>query len=198
MKKLFIASLTLLLTLSIASAQETDKKKVKEVGMTLNSFNNFGFTYRLGNQNSVWRFSSFWLNGRHSKSENFGQTNEQRSIGASLAVGKEFRKPVNDKLEFRYGTELFASYTENMYDYRNTATPYYGNSYQFNKSVGLNFVFGFNYLINENFVAGLELTPGVSYFRNDFENNVNDQYEDGISWGFNQNFAALSLILRFD
>lgn len=198
MKKLIIASLSFLFICTTTIAQESDKQKVKEVGMTLHSLNNFGFTYRIGNQNSVWRFSSLWLNGRHTKSENFGQTNEQRSIGVSVAVGKEYRKSIKEQLEFRYGAELFGSYQENNYTYSNLITPNYTANSQIGTSAGLSFIFGFNYLINSNFLVGLELNPSVSYFRNDYEVNSGDFYEDGIDWGLSQNAAALSIIFRFD
>ncbi|MCI5057157.1 MAG: hypothetical protein MRY83_13675, partial [Flavobacteriales bacterium] len=76
-------------------AQEETQTKIKELGITtqgLNLFqiNNFGLTFRFGNEKSVWRLNS--LNSNFSKRNIFLTDANNINVNLSCSIGKEWRK----------------------------------------------------------------------------------------------------------
>jgi hypothetical protein len=207
MKRILIL---LLSSLSILTASSQEKVKIKEIGISFQNKNDYGFLYRIGNTGSVWRISSSFFIEKY-KLDNKIQNSEyhREAFGYSLALGKEFRKSLNDKLEFRYGAEVFYSYQKEGEDSRypdDNSFIVWNYLNRNTRSSGLHLMIGFNYLIESNFVIGLEINPRISYqevkqnqiligqgLSQEF-NSINDGY----GFGLNQKFALLSIIYRFN
>lgn len=58
MKKLFVILLCLSATL-LSEAQENPKQK--EAGIIFNNLDNFGLTYKIGNNKALWRFNTLFF-----------------------------------------------------------------------------------------------------------------------------------------
>lgn len=187
---------------TFAFAQEKETTKQQEVGVTFSNFDNFGLTYRVGNQRSMWRFNVATFSG-NTLGDNPGD-NDATDIAFQIGAGKEFRKKMVDKLEFRYGLDLLLgldhSKTEN-------GTPNPSNPFTERTSTllapELNLVFGFNYVISEHFVMGAEVLP---FFRYNWRQNSTEfidnspkveNTETNYQYGFNTNSLRLSAVFRF-
>ncbi|MCU0417513.1 MAG: hypothetical protein MUE33_10060 [Cytophagaceae bacterium] len=107
MKKVLII-LSLLLP-SLLMAQE--KIKQKEIGLVFSSLDRFGLTYRVGNQKTLWRFSTLALLGDQLNKEKDSLYQNVENYGVLLGFGKEYRKALVEKVELRYGMGLFFNYT---------------------------------------------------------------------------------------
>ena len=157
-------TLLILAGLSISfliSAQDVQKQK--EVGVVFSNFDNFGLTFKTGNKNSMWRFSSLFCGGQ--KSIKDPSNLNRNEISTDLKIGKEFRKSINDNFEFRYGLDLAFGYG-NMKSYTNDK--------QIRYSPSINLVLGVNYITKNNIILGAELLPYVGYsIQNITETNNN-------------------------
>ncbi|MBD0401193.1 hypothetical protein [Flammeovirga sp. EKP202] len=181
MKKLVIIALGLFLSTSIF-AQE----KQKEVGVIFNDFNSFGLTYRTGNTNGMWRFSTLAALGSSYDTKADSASRNQSGFTASLALGREFRKSIGNQLEFRYGLDL--KYMHNSIESKNE-NYYYDWNYDNNgnliaptivegktetsevtNSIGVQLVLGVNYVVNEKLVFGIEINPAFMYTTGEREN----------------------------
>ena len=168
--------------------------------MVFNSLNYFGLTYKTGNQKSLWRFTTLVINGNYNENTANDHTDSQSRNGIGLEFGKEFRKPITDKLDFRYGADLSFSYS---YRYSKssiseTVAHYY--------TPGMNLVLGFNYSLSNHFIIGAELLPYFNYSIG--KENLDKENSDGsitnisktsksISYGLSNSSAMLSLMYRF-
>ena len=133
---------SIVLLISVLTIQAQEKDKVKEVGLTFYNLDGFGLTYRLGNENAVWRFNSLFFGTTDQSGNN---SNNNKSIGLGSSLGREWRKAMTDKLDFRYGVDVFYNYRKNTAD--NYLTPELENENIFN-SGGLNLILGFNYEVS--------------------------------------------------
>jgi len=108
-------------------------------------------------------------------------------------------------LDFIYGLDLkysyFYSYTNNKYEEYPLMDV---ERMEYNHAPGANIVLGFNYLINESIIFGIELLPGGSYamgkrtetYSGDTERDV-DFDKTHLSFGLSSSSAILSLAYRF-
>ena len=199
---------TLLLLLCVSMsyalmAQETVKKK--EVGLVFSSLNQFGLTYKTGTDKSLWRFNTLFLSGDNMKNTSDSTVGKQNSMGFGVKIGKEYRKNIIEKLEFRYGADLSFSYSHSKSTYNdNTIYSYERFNEQTSYTPGVNLVLGLNYLISENLIIGAEVLP---YFRytSGTAKEKNRQYGDivfendisGFSYGLSNSSVLLSLVYRF-
>jgi len=200
MKKTFLILLTIALTLSI-NAQE--KTKQKEVGITFSNLNNFGLSYKFGNSNSVWRINTLIASGSETKETADNIETNYKSSGLTVKFGKEYRKKVTDKLEFRFGADLSFGYQKHETDYTNaTSLNNYTSSKKTTYRPGANLIIGFNYLLSENIILGAELLPGFNYLTGT-SNEVNSNYTEietdisGFDYGLTSTSALLTLAYRF-
>ncbi|MBB3696963.1 hypothetical protein KMW28_22035 [Flammeovirga yaeyamensis] len=148
-------------TLSIVGfSQDVEKVKQKEIGLTYTGDSSFGMTFRIGNNKSLWRFSSVIGSSSSSKTENDSTLLDDGKYSFyGFRVGKEFRKSITKKLDLRYGLDLGFTYQYSLVDsYGDRHTTTKGNTYT--PSVGV--VFGFNYYIVEDIILGLEMIPTFS------------------------------------
>lgn len=183
-------------------AQET--YKTKEVGIVFSSFDYFGITYRTGTNKSLWRFQSLYLNN-YSKNELSDSLDyKNNGFGFNLGIGKEFRKKLSDRFEFRYGVDISLRYSQSDYTYDDKTI----RNRDHNRSTkaylpGLRLVLGLNYSINEKVLIGAELLPGITYSfghstRFDHGSDITYEFDiTGIGYGFDNNSARLSIMYRF-
>jgi len=64
MKKM-ISILVVMALVSSLFAQE--KTKQREVGLAFTNFDNFGITYKIGNEKALWRYNLLFLSGNQQK-----------------------------------------------------------------------------------------------------------------------------------
>ncbi|NOR87641.1 MAG: hypothetical protein GQ527_08540 [Bacteroidales bacterium] len=198
MKKL---SLIILATTMSFFVMAQEKIKQKEVGLVFSSLNNFGITYKIGTQKALWRFTSLIASGSNRKSTLGDSDNEIEIINSDLnfgfKFGREYRKAINEKLEFRYGADLAFSY--GYTNQEDSSDDLKRTSY----ATGANLVLGLNYAINNHFIIGAEILPHITYYMsNTMRIDDDDQSEietsnNNLYYGFSTSSALLSLMYRF-
>ncbi len=204
MKKIIVAiSLAIIPIMSFAQTKE----KVKELSLNSRSFSAYGFSYRVGSSKGLWRLNSFTsgLSSRRNKSERSEGFN--RSYWVGFGLGREFRKPINDKFEFRYGADLTFQYSQVYSENKWLGpTPNFSENRQYVISPGISLVLGFNYLLTEQWIVGVEWNPSVYYdiSRMQFENIAFDGVTTkettnakGLNYQLSNNNLLISLAYRF-
>lgn len=198
MKKTLLSLLLLCTTISTTFAQEEEKRQ--EVGINFSSLNSFGLTYRTGTATNLWRFNVLSINGSNLNNDTENQSeSDQTTIGGSVSIGKEFRKPITKNLELRYGADLAFDYNHynTKSDNGTTTTETNRNTY----APSIAGVIGVNYVFNSNLALGVELLPRFTYItgKNTTTTNSVDTVTDisGYNFGLSNNFARLSLVYRF-
>jgi len=201
MKKTSLFILTIFLSF-YSTAQDSPKQK--EVGLVMSNFDNFGLTYRFGTSKSLWRLNTLFLRSNELSQVSDSLEQASNSFGVGIAIGKEFRNPITNNLEFRYGVDLSFNYSsaKSTIDDKTSSN----NDRETGSTIykpGVNFVFGLNYVIKDNFIIGAELLPGIVYStgtRETYnfvtgENDISDI--SGFSYGITNTSARLSFLLRF-
>jgi hypothetical protein len=203
MKKVIIL-LSFLTSAMYVSAQENPKQK--EVGLAFGSLDNFGLTFKTGSEKSLWRFNALVLNGSTSEENEDSLKSTRKYAGFNIGIGKEFRKPITENLELRYGADLSFKYS---YSFSDDDDLSFDNHDRLREQKiyepGLNLVFGINYVYKSKFVFGAELKPGFSYFtgksstKNYYSNDGTtiDTDLSGINYGFSNTSALLTMAYRF-
>lgn len=198
-------SLIILLCLSMSyslMAQETVKQK--EIGLVFSDLNSFGISYKTGTNKSLWRFNTMAISGSNMNNTRDSLSSEQTSTGFSISLGKEFRKNIVDNLELRFGADLSFKYNQSKSNYDDKTV---NNNDGYNESTtyspGINLVFGFNYVINEKIVLGIELLPSINYVtgtsisENNSNNNQTKSDLSGFNYGLSNTSGLLTIAYRF-
>jgi hypothetical protein len=177
-------------------------KRISEAGIVLYGFDNFGLTFKAGRTSNVWRFQTlvFIGNKRRWKELNINRMTTSWNLG--FRFGNEFRNNINKKLEIRYGFDLSFFFNKITDSIINTTT--------INKDIelvtkvstrGINFVFGFNYVINNIFVIGAEILPSLNFTK---AKTVESQFTGikttettSFNYGFTTTSALLTFAIRF-
>ena len=180
--------------------------KQKEIGLAFSNFDNFGLTYKSGTEKSLFRLHTLFLSGINTKETKENLVENQKDNGFGIKLGQESHKKIVDNLEFRYGFDVSFAYSLSKTETDPNSDEYYSST---SKTVlykpGFNFVLGVNYVINRNFVVGVELLPEIiystgstttSYTRN-YEKNETKTEMSGFSYGFSNNSALITLTYRF-
>lgn len=192
----------------VLTAQENSKQR--EVGLVFSNFDNFGISYKTGTKRSLWRYNTLVVRGNNNKEDGDFEKITRNNTGFELKFGKEFRRDISDKLEFRFGADLSFRYRDIKYEnesklnnvviLKNNRTVY---------EPGLNLVLGFNYVVNDNIIIGAEMLPFVRYSTGTLEtrnrtysgnsNTYNDVESDisGFSYGLSNSSVMLSVAYRF-
>lgn len=188
MKKSIILLILILFSIA-ASAQE--KTKQKEIALSFSNFYDYGITYSFGNSNSLWRFTTVYLGQQKSTTKYPTHDYIINHVGFGLSFGKEFRKPLTEKLLLRYGAELSFSFSNDHQihqDYDNEQILY---------APGIKLLGGFVYKFTEDFGVGVLLLPSCNYragksISNDVESDIS-----GFEYGLSNSSAQVNLIFCF-
>jgi hypothetical protein len=137
--KSLIISVLILLCSSLAHSQDT--LKIKEIGLGINTGSNVSLTYKVGKENSVYRFTpSFYVS-------NANQANSMSIVnsGIGLAVGIEKTKVLNNDFKIYYGPELNESLafslatSNNATHISSTISGFLGVRYKLNDKFNISF-----------------------------------------------------------
>lgn len=173
------------------------------------NLNNFGLSYKCGNQHALWRYGMLIVSGNSSKETEDDYLDERSTLGLSVAFGREYRKLLTDKFQIRYGADILFGVSHMDYN----SDPGNNLGYTFTRKdketqyrPGLNIVFGFNYLITDALLIGAELDPGFTYYFGTSKQStiytdgtINELETDvsGFSYGLSNYSALISISYRF-
>ena len=159
MRKVVFLLVTFLLPILVCG----QSKKVNELGFVFTNPDQFGLTYRIGNEHGMWRFNGLNLSGNYSTSTHNTTVNTSNTLGFGVSVGREFRLPINHQVDFRYGADLLFTYSKNYTETEETGSFIYSEHQTIeNKTPGVCLVFGLN-LNLKYFIVGAELKPSIQY-----------------------------------
>lgn len=187
-------------------AQEAVKQK--EIGLVFSNLNNFGLSFKIGTDNSLWRFNTLLISGNSLKETSDSTSDKQGNIGFGVRMGKELRKDIADNLQLKFGADLsFAfSHYKNEKE-RNSLYSYNNEVEQTTYRPGVNLVFGVQYKLSNNFYIGAELLPGFTYTSGNsisiaYNSNTNEAQEvkkdiSGYNYGLSNTSVLLSLAYAF-
>lgn len=203
MKKRILAIALSLLGITVYG-QDDQEVRIKEVGLTFYNLDGFGMTYRIGKQNALWRFNTGFVSGGRAY---FGD-NTNYNFGFGLSAGREWRKEVTAKLDFRYGFDLQYNYAKQTNESSFNGFPLENVTYVTSGGVGA--VIGFNYEISNSLFIGAEILPFArfNYNETDYVNVINDQFGNvyleestdsnySESFGIRNNSALISIGYRY-
>lgn len=197
----------ILLCLSLSCflmAQE--KVKQKEIGLVFSSLDNFGLTFKIGTEKSLWRFNALFIDGHKRDNVSDSLSEKYNSTGFGIRLGREYRKVIVQNLELRYGADISFNYGHGINDVDYNYVHY--NDYYLEQTTytpGINLVVGLNYVIKEKLVLGAELLPYFSYttgtsIEKGRYSNFDEEVKSDISvfnYGISNTSALLSIAYRF-
>lgn len=195
--KLF--SVILATGLLITSSLYAQDAPSREVGLRASNFDSFGLIYKKQlSENTYRRYRLAFGN----LSANFVQRATQIGFSVGGAIGKEKRRPLSDKLQFVYGTELLVgvslnSSTSGSLTVDNgsggVTTITGSNLLVVAPSVGIGFVLGAQYNFNPRWYISAELIPSIT------ASGVfgNDTPLYSVQAGFNSSSAGITGAYRF-
>jgi hypothetical protein len=199
-------SLLIFLGLSMSCflmAQESVKQK--EIGLVFYNLDNFGLTYKIGTEKSLWRFNTLFLSGSNVEETTDMVEKKSKSMGFGIKFGKEFRKDIVEDLAFRYGIDLSFNYQKSKleYDPKPTNSSFVSNE-RTTYRPGINLVFGLNYAINDKIVIGGEILPGFTYISGEITEKRSNGYNveetktdlSGFNYGLSTGSVLLSIVYR--
>lgn len=191
----------LLLFALILSIQLSAQERQREVGLVFQNLDDFGITYRVGTEKSLWRISTLLIDGNNAQLKEDSTLHKQNSTGIGIAFGREFRKSITDKLELRYGADIKFEYDKFTSDNDDQSM---FNQDRFLERItnryGMDIVLGLNYVINDKLILGAEILPNINYVvqTEELESTVKIESEiTGWSYDLSNASAALSLVYRF-
>lgn len=187
-------SILIVMLIVWSSTLLADEGRIREAGVNFSNLNHFGLTYRSGTGGSLWRFSTFGVNGRVQNSEVGQLQGSQNSLLLGAGIGREYRKPIAGNLFFRYGLDATFSFRREE-----------ENDFEENRKVartirpGINGVIGAAYELNEHLVLGAELQPSLFYSRNVLTSGNHDlkNVTHELSYHFTSAGLLFSLAYRF-
>ena len=165
MKKTLFFFATFILSLFV-TAQSSNK--VSELGLVFSNADQFGLTYRVGNEHALWRFNALSLGGSintiplTSTLNSDNTLNSANSLSFGISVGREYRIPINNLVDFRYGADLSYSYSRNYTEENSDNINNFSNQTLVNNTPGINLVFGLNFKL-KYLIIGAELKPNFQY-----------------------------------
>ena len=188
MKKSIILMIFILISIA-GSAQEITKQK--EIALSFSNFYDYTITYSFGSSNSLWRLSTAYLGQQKSTTSYPTYDYVNNHVGFGLSFGKEFRKPLTDKLQLRYGAELSFSFSN---DHQSSQS--YDNE-QILYAPGIRLLGGVVYKLNDDFGVGVLLLPFCNYrFGKSIAYDVESDIS-GFDYGLSNSSAQVNLIFSF-
>ncbi len=174
-----------------------EKTKQQEVGLVFNDLNNFGISYKFGDESVLTRLTLLTTSGSVSTRKQTMPNHEEgksNHFGITFRGGEERRKPIAEKLEFRYGLDLMLSFSSTKEE-NNQGNIDHLRWRSF--TPGVNFVLGFNYLISDQIILGAEIAPYVQYSitNRTYTDNNEDQEIKEKSTSFNYGLSSQSVFV---
>ena len=194
MKKIIIASLIVILSgANVSFAQDHSSKKVHELGLTFSSLNNFGMTYKCGNEKTLFRLTALYLNANSIWGENQSKLS---GVGTSIKFGFEKRINVVTNFNLFIGSDFGISFSYNKNDGGGAITKQWG------VSPGISFVFGVGYHIGKNFIVSAEIAPTLMYVYEKEKISsdagiITTSTHNNIIFGLTNNNASITIAYRF-
>lgn len=184
-------------------AQQEKSLRVHQVGINFSSLNSFGLHYKTGSEKTLLRISLLALNlgsaSRWGRAEDSIDIKNQ-SYGAGFRIGFERHVPIVAKFDFIWGLEVGTNFNYG----KTTQHRIYSNDYEATEwSVAplINIILGATYTFSDHLVIGAEITPGFQYSYSKAKSTINDitveQTTSAFNFGFNTNFANISVAYRF-
>lgn len=183
-----------------------EKSKQKEAGITFNNLENFGLTYRIGSDKSLWRFNTLFATGNNFSQSDDDSSSDRKLTGFGIKTGKEFRASIDDQFEFRYGIDLSFQFSKSKTEQVENGG---NNDKRISKSTsyspGINAIIGFNYIAKKKMVIGVEILPNFTYHNTKNTNTITsdtinqeiNSESSGFNYGISNSSAMLSLAYRF-
>lgn len=199
MKKITLIFTALTLTLGVMGQENATHK---EIGLAFSNLDNFGVSFKTGTNESLWRFSTLLINGSNNKNDYETSERTTNNSGLELKAGKEYRKNIADRFDYRYGMDLSFSYKREKSELINELPDQYDQITTNNRfSYGINFVLGLNYNLNENIILGAEILPAITYSSMNNKQDINDVEttikSHSINYGLSSKSVLLTLGFRF-
>lgn len=177
--------------------------KLKELGLTFRNLDEFGFSYKVGTEKSLWRFNAASISGMNEDRSSHKESEDRDSneFGLSFRAGKEYRKPIAQNFEYRYGFDLSFAYYHLKENNGSTTDPRKRKKNLF--TPGFNLVFGLNYTIGNHLIIGAEIMPYLRYtWGQTSEDRAVQEYSSkvdhsDIRYGFDSSSVLLSVAYRF-
>jgi len=182
-------------------AQESSRQQ--EVGLLFKNLDAFGLSYKIGNEKSMWRFSSLMISGGiTTPPEQDEYELKDTHFGGKISAGKEFRKSISDKCNLIFGADVSFMYNQSVNEIKNKDLPEIKTT---NKkqhySTGINAIIGFNFLISDNLLFGAELLPDLTYSTSIATRILNGEKtkkeSSQMNYGLTSSSAQLSIAYRF-
>lgn len=152
----------------------------REIGLRLTDFNSLNFIYKKQLYENIYKryrvvAGNFLI---RIKDEFLLNTN------LGLAIGKEKRKDIAERLQFVHGWEpaVFAGFSKNDTDF------------VLSGNINLGYVLGFQYNASEKFVVSLEAIPYFGVYASYTDSGLNPVAVQG---GISNNVAAITVVYRF-
>lgn len=159
--------------------QQTTAQTQHEAGLRFNDFETFSAIYK--KQKDETSFMRYRINAGRLAFSEVGD-NQRFSGNVEIAIGKENRKQLMDKLSFIYGIEPALGIAYNTQN---------GNS-AFRISPSLGYVLGLQYEFFERLAVGLEVIPAIN---GTFQRANN---ADAINLGLDFQATGLTVAYRFE
>ena len=196
MKKVIL--ITIGIALSIVSHGQQSPKQ-KEVGIGISTWGTFGAFYRVGSPKSLWRFTVLNRYGNLSQFSAPDIQTKYSGFNVTVQAGKEFRKSITDKFDFRFGGDVmfhYSYFTRAVDDMTMTDNDSYSKARYIGP--GVNGVVGFNYKI-KRILIGAEALPCFLYTkgRTITQENGIETITNFSKFGHSFTGGLLSLAYRF-
>jgi len=206
-KSLFLLGSAMLLVIT-SYAQE--KEKIHEAGIVFQDVNSYGLTYRFGSEKSLWRLSAINLSSSEtdgSPSLSNNRIDKTKSFSGGIKFGHEWRNRIAENFYFRSGVEVGGSYGsikqegDLFTDLNGFLAP--GERTVENWGASLEVIMGFNYVVKERLVLGIEILPGIEYEEEtetfEYDSGEKEETDNStISGSMGLTNATLSIAYRFN
>lgn len=178
---------------------------IKELSLVFQNVNQFGLTYKTGNENALWNIGGLSALGKYSSNHRSQYDETDHILAISLMLGREFRKNLAPRLNMVYGIDLIFTYFI-LTDDSKYKPPFVNQDEEIKwlkYSLGLAFNFGANYEINQRFLIGIVMNiPSITLSFETVEGKIgnSDIYKTDdktINYGLSNYNSSLILSFRF-
>jgi hypothetical protein len=167
------------------------------MGINTTNLSNYGLTYRLGDQNAMWRFNLLGINlNSTNTTKNDSVEGSKNELSFGFNAGREWRNALGPNFELRYGVDLSFRY------WREESQPVDAYSYEivdgYSTGFGVNFVIGGNFIASERILIGFEFLPNMYYQTEEIEYENGDKNSSkGLIFGATSSNILLSVVYKF-